>query len=83
MMLSVTGIVDFVAIYIKHVIRATEVSHAACKDEFRTNPDLTADVFKFYKLYVCLQSGHLACDFFPFRSMDAGTRSLLSWLACA
>ena len=38
---------DFVPL--KHVIRAIEVSRAACKDEFRTNPDLTADIFYFYK----------------------------------
>ena len=40
----------------KPVVRAIEVSHAACKDEFRRNRYLTADVFSFYNIYKALRS---------------------------
>ena len=36
----------------KPVVRAIELSHAACKDEVRENPRLTAVVFLIFLVYI-------------------------------
>jgi len=77
---------DFVPL--KHVIRATEVSHAACKDENRTNPDLTADVFTFIKIYIFFYSNRAevaSTEWFRRHHKDIGgmVRVYSSYMFCA